>query len=104
MRLSIIAAGRLKPGPERTLADDYLKRAQGLGRGCGISRIAVSEFNESQASPAVQRLTEEGRMIAAARPAKSFAVALDERGKALTSADFASLLRRHLDGGTGDMA
>lgn len=104
MRLSIIAAGRLKPGPERTLADDYLKRAQGLGRGCGISRIAVSEFNESQASSAVQRLAEEGRMITAARPAKSFAVALDERGKALTSGDFASLLRRHLDFGTGDMA
>lgn len=104
MRLSIIAAGRLKPGPERTLAEDYLKRAQGLGRGCGISRIAVTEFNESQASSAAQRLTEEGRLIAAARPAKAFAVALDERGKALTSADFAGLLRRHLDGGTGDVA
>ncbi len=104
MRLAIIAAGRLKPGPERTLAGDYLKRAEGLGRGCGISRIAVTEFNESQASSAAQRLAEEGRQMAAALPGKSFAVALDERGKALTSADFASLLRRQLEGGVGDMA
>ena len=28
---AIIAAGRLKPGPEKSLADDYLTRAQGLG-------------------------------------------------------------------------
>lgn len=104
MRLAIIAAGRLKPGPERTLAEDYLKRAQGLGRGCGISRIAMTEFNESQAASTELRLAEEGRIIAAALPDRSFAVALDERGKALASADFASLLRRHLDGGTGDVA
>ena len=104
MRLAIIAAGRLKPGPERTLADDYFKRAEGLGRGCGISRIAVTEFNESQASSAALRLAEEGRQMVAALPSKGFAVALDERGKALTSADFASLLRRQLEGGVADMA
>jgi 23S rRNA (pseudouridine1915-N3)-methyltransferase len=104
LRLAIIAAGRLKPGPERTIAEDYLKRAQGLGRGCGISRIAVTEFNESQASSAALRLTEEGRLIAAALPEKSFTVTLDERGKALASAEFAGLIRRHLEGGTGDMA
>ena len=31
-------------------------------------------------------------------------VLLDERGKALASEAFADLLRRHLDGGTADMA
>ena len=53
----MIAAGRLKPGPEKSLAEDYLTRAQGLGRKCGISRLAVSEFNESQASSAAARVS-----------------------------------------------
>ncbi|WP_421693292.1 23S rRNA (pseudouridine(1915)-N(3))-methyltransferase RlmH [Aestuariivirga sp.] len=104
MKLSVIAAGRLKPGPEKSLADDYLTRAQGLGRKCGISRIGVTEFNESQASSAAARMTEEGRLIAGTLPPKAFTIVLDERGKALPSEAFAELLRRHLDGGTGDMA
>lgn len=100
----MIAAGRLKPGPEKTIAEDYLTRAQGLGRKCGISRIAVTEFNESQASSPAARMAEEARLIAGALAAKSFTIVLDERGKALPSEAFADLLRRHLDGGTADMA
>ena len=100
----MIAAGRLKPGPEKTIAEDYLTRAQGWGRKCGISRIAVTEFNESQASSPAARMAEEARLIAGALAAKSFTVVLDERGKALPSEAFADLLRRHLDGGTADMA
>ena len=49
-------------------------------------------------------MAEEGRVIAGALPAKCFTVVLDERGKALASEAFAELLRRHLDGGTADMA
>lgn len=104
MRLSVIAVGRLKPGPEKTIAGDYLTRAEGLGRKCGITRMGVTEFAESQAGSAAARMTEEGRMVAAALPAKSFNVVLDERGTSLPSDGFAGLLRRHLDGGTADMA
>lgn len=100
----MIAAGRLKPGPEKSLAEDYLTRAAGLGRKCGIAKIAVTEFNESQASSPAARMTEEGRLFTGALPPKCFTVVLDERGKALASDAFAELLRRHLDGGTGDMA
>ncbi len=100
----MIAVGRLKAGPEKTIAGDYLTRAEGLGRKCGITRIAVTEFSESQASSAAARMAEEGRQVAAALPARGFNVVLDERGKALASEAFADLLRRHLDGGTADMA
>lgn len=104
MKLSVIAAGRLKPGPEKALADDYLTRASGLGRKCGISRIAVTEFNESQAGSAAARMAEEGRIISGLLPPKGFTVVLDERGKAMASEAFAALLSRHLDGGTSDMS
>ena len=49
-------------------------------------------------------MAEEGRLVAGALPPKGFSVVLDERGKALASEAFAELLRRHLDGGTPDMA
>jgi 23S rRNA (pseudouridine1915-N3)-methyltransferase len=104
LRLSVIAAGRLKPGPEKTIASDYLTRAEGLGRKCGITKIAVTEFPESQAGSAAARMAEEAKIAAAVMPPKCFSVVLDERGGAMTSDAFATLLRRHLDGGTPDMA
>jgi 23S rRNA (pseudouridine1915-N3)-methyltransferase len=104
LRVAVIAVGRLKSGPEKTLAGDYLTRAEGLGRKCGIARITVSEFAESQASSAAQRMAEEGRLVASALPARAFGVVLDERGKALASEDFAQLLNRHLAAGTQDLA
>ena len=104
MRITVIAAGRLKPGPEKLIAEDYLTRAQGLGRKCGISRIGIAEFSESQASSASARMAEESKLFASALPPKCFSIVLDERGKALASEAFADLLRRHLEGGTSDMA
>ncbi len=104
MRLLVAAVGRLKSGPEKLLAGDYLMRAEGMGRKSGISRIQVAEFSESQASSAAARMQEEAKLIASALPPKVFAVALDERGEAMASAAFAGLLKRHLEGGTPDLA
>jgi 23S rRNA (pseudouridine1915-N3)-methyltransferase len=50
VRLQVVAVGRLKPGPEKLIAEDYQTRAEGLGKKAGITRIAVTEFSESQAS------------------------------------------------------
>ena len=101
----MIAVGRLKPGPEKTIAGEYLTRAEGLGRKCGITRIGVTEF-AGIAGLLARRAHGGGRKARLRRPcrAKSFSVVLDERGKALASEAFAELLRRHLDGGTPDMA
>ena len=100
----MVAVGRLKPGPEKIMAGDYLTRAEGFGRKCGVTRIGITEFSESQASSPASRMAEEGKLVAAALPTRAFSIVLDERGKALASEAFADLLRRHLDGGTQDMA
>ena len=102
--MTVIAAGRLKPGPEKLIAEDYLTRAQEMGRKCGISRIGVAEFSESQASSATARMAEEAKLFSGALPPRAFSIVMDERGKALASEAFADLLRRHLEGGTPDMA
>lgn len=104
MKISVIAVGRLKPGPEKALAEDYRERAEGLGRKAGITRLAVSEFAESQQASAAARMAEEARMIAGAIAPKAFTIVLDERGKAVTSAALAALVQRHLDQGTPELS
>ena len=104
MRLSVIAVGRLKPGPEKLLAEDYLTRAQGMGKKLGIQKIGVTEFSESQASSSESRMAEEARLIAGSIPERAFSVVLDERGKTMTSEAFSTLMKRHLEGGTAEMS
>lgn len=104
MRLSVIAVGRLKPGPEKLLAEDYLTRAQGMGKKLGIQKIGVTEFGESQASSPDARMTEEARLIAGSIPERAFTVVLDERGKTMTSEAFSTLMKRHLESGTPEMS
>jgi 23S rRNA (pseudouridine1915-N3)-methyltransferase len=104
MRVSVIAVGRLKAGPEKALADDYRERAEGLGRKAGISRLSVTEFAESPQTGAAGRMAEEARLIAGALPPRAFTIVLDERGKSLSSAALADLVRRKLDDGTPDLA
>jgi 23S rRNA (pseudouridine1915-N3)-methyltransferase len=104
MKLHVLAIGRLKAGPELALFDDYLKRARGLGRSCGVTDIGARDFPEAKLPDAKARMAAEAALLASATPDPSFRIVLDERGKALTSDDFAHLLERHLDQGTGSLA
>ncbi|MGQ0486410.1 MAG: 23S rRNA (pseudouridine(1915)-N(3))-methyltransferase RlmH [Hyphomicrobiales bacterium] len=104
MRISVLAVGRLKTGPEKTLAEDYLTRLKGSGPKAGVSRIAVGDFAESRAPTVDRRQSEEARMLWGAIPPKAFTIVLDERGKPLSSKAFAGLIRRHIDAGTPELA
>ncbi len=104
MRLQVLSIGRLKAGPEKTLAEDYQTRLEGLGRKAGITRLTVSDFAESQAQTAAQRQDDESKVLAAALAPKALTLVLDERGKSLPSEAFSQLLQRHLDQGTQDLA
>lgn len=104
MRISVLAVGRLKTGPERTLAEDYLTRLKGSGPKAGLSCITVTEFAESRAPTAGQRQSEEARMLWDAVPPRALTIVLDERGKPMSSEDFARLLRRHTDTGIANLA
>ena len=104
MRLQVLAIGRLKTGPEKTLAGDYQTRLEGLGRKAGIGKLTITDFAESQSQTASQRQDEEARLLAGALAPKAFTLVLDERGKSMTSEAFSELLQRHLDQGTQDLA
>ncbi len=85
MRLIIAAVGRLKDGPERELLERYRDRFADLGKRLGLAPVVWHELAESRAATATKRCAEEGAaLLKLARDADAI-IALDERGKALTS-------------------
>lgn len=104
MRVMIVAVGRMKAGPERDLAARYLDRAIAGGKTLGLADFAVVELPESRASSPDARKSEESRAIRAALPDRAVVIALDERGKSLTSPDFASRIADWRDGGRNALA
>jgi 23S rRNA (pseudouridine1915-N3)-methyltransferase len=100
LRLHVLAIGKLKAGPEKTIADEYQMRLEGLGRKTGIGKLTVRDFAESQAPTAAQRRDDDARNLATS----AATIVLDERGKTLSSEEFAKLLRHHLEQGTQDLA
>lgn len=103
MRIALCAIGRLKDGGERTLFDRYWERLEAQGRGVGLAPLRHVEWPESRESTAgLRQAAEAQRLLAAAGEATI--VALDERGKGLTSTAFADLLKRHRDDGCKELA
>jgi 23S rRNA (pseudouridine1915-N3)-methyltransferase len=102
MRLVVIAIGRLKQGPERELAERYLKRFDDIGGKLGFHGLEIHEIPESRARDAATRIAEEAAAILAAIPAKSVLVTLDERGDNVDSATFARHLGRWRDESAGN--
>lgn len=104
MKMTILAIGRMKAGPEKELCGDYLTRARVLGRNCGITTLDVRDFPESALDDAERRREAEAKALSGGLGPRSFRIVLDETGRAMKSADFAALLRREIEGGVGELA
>lgn len=100
MRMTLIAVGRAKPGPVRDLYDYYAER---LGHGL-LGGLSLKEVEERRPLPPEELKRREAELLRAALPKGARLMALDERGKALTSSDFAALLGRWRDEGVQDLA
>jgi 23S rRNA (pseudouridine1915-N3)-methyltransferase len=96
VRLWLAAIGRAKAGPERELYDQYAKRLS--------TPLTLWEGEEKRPLPVADRKLTEAKMLLAAVPPKAFIVALDERGRTLTSEAFAEKMGWWRDAGTGDLA
>jgi 23S rRNA (pseudouridine1915-N3)-methyltransferase len=106
VKLTVVAVGRLKSGPERDLARRYRERAEALGRASGFSPVEVVEIAESRARRDADRRAEEARAILdrAGPAASALLVAFDERGRSISSESLAERLRTWRDGGTPALA
>lgn len=99
MRLIIAAVGRLKDGPERTLFEKYRDRFDPLAKRLGLAPVTWHEIGESRAADTAKRREEEGTALLKLTRDAEFLIAIDERGKYLTSEIFAKTLAKTRDGG-----
>lgn len=95
MQLRICAVGRLRAGPEKALVDDYLDRCAKTGRALSLGPCDVVEVEDRKNTG---RFTE-AALLAKAIPDGAAVVALDERGRTLTSPKFARRLEDWRDDG-----
>jgi len=100
MRVHICAVGRLRAGPEKALIDDYVTRFDRTGRALGLGPLSFSEVEDRKGGG----MAAEAALLRRALPTGSVLIALDERGKVMTSPAFADVLARHRDDGRGDLA
>ena len=103
MRLAIAAIGKLKSGPEKQLADDYAARIVAMGKKAGITTFKINDWAESQKPDLKLRQAEEEAELWGAVSQGAYVIALDERGTAWRSEDFAQKLRTLMDRGQNDI-
>jgi 23S rRNA (pseudouridine1915-N3)-methyltransferase len=89
MRLITLAIGKLKRGPESDLFEEYQAR---LKRPGGLGPLELVELEAKTSLPSAQQKAEEAKLLRAQIPRDAKVVALDERGKSVTSEDFARTL------------
>jgi 23S rRNA (pseudouridine1915-N3)-methyltransferase len=102
MKLRILAAGRARSGPEAALIAEYQKRLRWP--------LAIEEVEEKRPLSGAELKAREGALLqacidrAAAKAAgRPVMVALDERGKSLTSRGFAARLKGWEDQGAPEI-
>lgn len=98
VKLTLVAAGRLKAGPERALIDTYRQRLK--TRPAGLGPLDEIEIDDRKLTSPRETLREFEAKI----PTGARRIALDERGAALTSREFADLLGGWRDAGAGEAA
>ncbi|WP_171133572.1 MULTISPECIES: 23S rRNA (pseudouridine(1915)-N(3))-methyltransferase RlmH [unclassified Ruegeria] len=100
MRISIVAVGRLRAGPEKSLLDDYLTRFDRTGRGLGLGPARVIEVEDKKNAG----MGAEAALLRKALPKGAVICTLDERGRVMSSPDFAQKLGGWRDAGRQDLA
>ena len=100
MRVSLCVVGRLRAGPERDLIDDYLTRFDRTGRALGLGPASVIEVEDKKGGGSAA----EAALLRRAIPDGAMLVTLDERGKVMTSPEFANKLAGWRDNSQRDLA
>ena len=100
MRLSVRAVGRLRAGPERALVDDYIARAGKAGRALGLVPVEETEVEDRKGGGPAG----EAALLTRKLSPGALRVALDERGRALSSRELAAEIARWRDASRAEAA
>ncbi|EKE74281.1 MULTISPECIES: 23S rRNA (pseudouridine(1915)-N(3))-methyltransferase RlmH [Roseobacteraceae] len=100
MKVHINAVGRLRAGPEAALIADYTTRFDRTGRALGLGPLTLSEVEDKKGGG----MKAEAVLLERALPKGAVIVTMDERGKLLSSPEFADKLANWRDAGRSDVA
>ena len=100
MRVQICAVGRLRQGPERDLYDDYLTRFDRTGRALALGPAQMIEVEDKKGGG----MAAEAALLRRAVPDGALICSLDERGRVVSSPQFADMLGGWRDQGRQDVA
>jgi len=100
MRVILCVVGRLRAGPEDDLVSDYLTRFERTRGALGLGPARVVEVEDKKGG----RKAAEADLLRKALPSGAVTCALDERGRVMSSPDFAGALTKRRDQGAQDMA
>ena len=100
MRLHVCAVGRLRAGPERDLVSDYMQRFDRTGRPLGLGPLTEHEVEDKKNLG----MAAEAVLLDRAIPSGALLATLDERGRVISSPEFAEQLARWRDAGRQDVA
>ncbi len=100
MRVQICAVGRLRSGPELDLINTYLGRFDATGRQLGLGPCKITEVEDKKNTG----MPGEAVLLANATATGTITCTLDERGRTLTSPEFAQLLAKWRDQGRSDIS
>ena len=96
MRITIVAVGRLRAGPEQTLVDHFAKRISWP--------LEIREVEEKKNLTGNALKRREGELLLENCPTSSQIIALDERGREISSRAFAKKVSDWQDEGIGDLS
>jgi 23S rRNA (pseudouridine1915-N3)-methyltransferase len=104
MKLSLLCIGKLKDDAERAIVARYMDRLGPMGGAIGLSSGGIAEIMESRAAAPQARKAAEAAELRKRLGAEARIVALDERGRTLSSEELADILRRWKDDGAKSAA
>jgi 23S rRNA (pseudouridine1915-N3)-methyltransferase len=93
VRIAVIAIGKARRDEAAALYEHYAKRIR--------ATLELRELPEAKGRTAAERMGREGEAITGALPKGAAVVALDPRGKVMTSEAFAAFLGKTAESGRG---
>ncbi|MDO5705077.1 MAG: 23S rRNA (pseudouridine(1915)-N(3))-methyltransferase RlmH [Paracoccus sp. (in: a-proteobacteria)] len=93
MRITLLAVGRLRSGPESALIRDYLDRFTKTGRPLGLPPVQVVEVEDRRGGG----MAAEAGLLTRAMPEGAVLAVMDERGAQMTSPEFAARIAAYRD-------
>ncbi len=96
MKITLLAVGQIRAGPEAGLIAEYLKRLPW--------QVSIVEVEEKRPLPANEKMKSEGEKLLKEIPKGAFVIALDKGGKIISSRDLSKTLQKWAGGRASHLA